>query len=119
MTLDLQPAHRQMLRAILAAHAPDAEAWAYGSRVDGGAHGGSDLDLVLRNPEHPEVPRKNLSRLRGAFSESHLPFQVDVSDWARLSEADRRKIESRHVVVWSPEPAAASASLQAYPNALQ
>lgn len=34
--------------ALLGQHVPQAEVWAYGSRVNGGAHEGSDLDLVLR-----------------------------------------------------------------------
>ncbi len=72
-----------MLKAVLAAHAPDAEVWAYGSRVSGGAHEGSDLDLVVRNPE---VWRRRLRicTLRDALTESDVPILVEVLDWARL-----------------------------------
>ena len=31
-------------------HLPGVEVWAHGSRVTGGRHGGSGLDLVLRGP---------------------------------------------------------------------
>jgi hypothetical protein len=34
---------------------------AYGSRVTGGAHDGSDLDLVLRNPADPAVALSSLA----------------------------------------------------------
>ncbi len=46
--LHLQPKHRE---ALLREHLPDVEVWAYGSRVNGRSHDGSDLDLVLCGPE--------------------------------------------------------------------
>jgi predicted nucleotidyltransferase len=49
----LSDRHLHTLQALLAQHAPGAEVWAYGSRVTGGAHEGSDLDLVLRHPGDP------------------------------------------------------------------
>ncbi|OLD23911.1 MAG: hypothetical protein AUJ04_09950 [Acidobacteria bacterium 13_1_40CM_3_55_6] len=70
--LNLKPAHLRLLLDVLTAHAPDAEVWAYGSRVNGGGHEGSDLDLVVRNPAHPDQPQKKLYRLRDALDESNL-----------------------------------------------
>jgi predicted nucleotidyltransferase len=89
------------------AHAPEAEIWAYGSRVGGPAHEGSDLDLVVRNLERLDEPQMNLHRLRDGLTESELPFLVEVLDWARLPEAFRREIERQHVVLLSPERAPA------------
>ena len=48
--LHLSPKHRAVLEALLREHMPGVEVWAYGSRVDGRSHDGSDLDLVLRGP---------------------------------------------------------------------
>ena len=45
--LDLQPRHRKQIEAMLREHLPGVEVWAYGSRVNGRGHGGSDLDVVL------------------------------------------------------------------------
>ena len=98
-TLDLSPAYLQMLVPIVRAHAPDAEVWAYGSRVTGRGHEGSDLDLVIRNPERLDAPQKNLHELRHALNESNLPFLVEVLDWARMPEEFRREIERNHVVL--------------------
>ena len=95
-----------MLLAIVAAHAPDAEVWAYGSRVAGHAHEGSDLDLVVRNPERLDAPQKHLHILRDALNESDLPVLVEVLDWARIPEGFRSEIERRHVVVAMPEQTA-------------
>jgi predicted nucleotidyltransferase len=38
-----------IIHGIFAIHLPDAEVLAYGSRVSGTAHDGSDLDLAVRN----------------------------------------------------------------------
>lgn len=75
-TLDLPHEWLEMVRRLLAAHLPDAEVFAYGSRVVGGSHKGSDLDLVVRNPADPDRPQPGLADLREAFSESNLPIEV-------------------------------------------
>ena len=102
-TLDLQSSYLRMLLDLLARHTPDAEVWAYGSRVTGDAHESSDLDLVVRNPGQLNQAQKNVSRLRDALIESNLPILVEVLDWARIPEPFRREIERRHVVVMSAE----------------
>jgi predicted nucleotidyltransferase len=97
--LNLNPDHLRLLLDVLRLHAPEAEVWAYGSRVNGGGHDSSDLDLVLRNPARLAQPQKQLGALRDALSESNLPMLVDVLDWARLPEDFRREIERQHVLV--------------------
>jgi predicted nucleotidyltransferase len=87
------------VRALLRRHVPRAEVWAYGSRVDGRAHPGSDLDLVVRDPEDLSRLQEGLDALKAAFSESNLPFLVDVLDWARIPDSFRREIERAHVVI--------------------
>jgi uncharacterized protein len=97
--LDLKPDHLRLLLDVLERHAPEAEVWAYGSRVNGGAHDGSDLDLVVRNPSGLDQPQKQPGLLRDALSESALPMLVDVLDWAWLPEDFRREIERQQVIV--------------------
>ena len=112
-TLNLQPAHRQMVLDLLAQYAPDAEVWAYGSRVNGTAHEGSDLDLVVRNPAHLGTPRPRLYLLRDALSESNLPILVDVLDWAQIPDEFHREIERQHVILATPVAASAVAEPRA------
>ncbi|HTA30255.1 MAG TPA: nucleotidyltransferase domain-containing protein [Candidatus Cybelea sp.] len=97
--LDFKPDHLRLLLHVLGLHAPEAEVWAFGSRVNGDGHEGSDLDLVLRNPARLTEPQKQLGALRDALSESNIPILVDVLDWARIPEHFRREIERHHVVV--------------------
>ena len=40
-----------------------------------------------------------LGDLCEAFSQSDLPFRVDIVDWASVSESFRKIIEEKHVVV--------------------
>ncbi|HEX3556487.1 MAG TPA: nucleotidyltransferase domain-containing protein [Thermoanaerobaculia bacterium] len=106
-TLDLPPDYLADVRHLLASHVPAAEVWAYGSRINGRAHEGSDLDLVVRNPEDLGRPQRDLWELREAFSESEIPILVEVFDWARIPEEFRREIARAHVVIWkgaNPSP---------------
>lgn len=91
-TIDLRPEWLETVRQLLAEYLPDAEVWAYGSRVNGTAHEGSDLDLVVRNPVDLSQPQPDMSALREAFSESNLPILVDLLDWARIPESFRQEI---------------------------
>jgi DNA polymerase sigma len=96
--LNVMPEDIAKVQTLLTIYAPDAEVWAYGSRVSGLGHAASDLDLVLRNPADLLQRQPHLEDVRAAFSESNLPFLVDVLDWARIPETFRQEI-SRHYVV--------------------
>ena len=98
-TLDLRPEWLETVRRLLALHLPQAEVWAYGSRVNGTAHEGSDLDLVVRNPTGLDIPSPDLAALWQAFAESDLPILVDVLDWPRMPESFRLEISRAGTVV--------------------
>ena len=97
--LHLLPRHRRLLEALLRRYLPDVEVWAYGSRVNGRSHDGSDLDLVLRGPDLKEIPIDQLVDFEEAVRESNIPFLVEARDWARLPKRFHREIE-RDCVVW-------------------
>ena len=100
--LRLETRHRQALEALLREHLPQVEVWAYGSRVNGRSHDGSDLDLVLRGPGLKEIPNDALAAFQAALRESTIPFIVEVRDWARLPERFHREIERAYVCLASP-----------------
>jgi uncharacterized protein len=107
--LELRPAWLARVRELIATHVPDCEVWAYGSRVTGGAHDTSDLDLVVRNPRNLEEPTPATSALREALRESDLPILTEVHDWARLPESFRAEIARGYVVIGSRPPARGTA----------
>ncbi len=47
---------KQALLRIFSTVSFPIEVWAYGSRVNGAAHEGSDLDLVIRGPNLAPIP---------------------------------------------------------------
>ena len=97
--LHLAPGHREMLEGLLREHLPDVEVWAYGSRVSGRSHDGSDLDLVLRAHGLLRIESTRLAGFREALRQSNLPFLVEARDWARLPPRFHREIEREHVVL--------------------
>ncbi len=97
--LDLPERHRSTLQTLLAKHVPQAQVWAYGSRVNGNAHEGSDLDLVLRNPVDLAQDVLGWFELKEALQASNLPMLVDVHLWSRLPQAFHANIEAAYVVV--------------------
>lgn len=102
LMLNLEPQHLAILLDLVDRYAPDAEVWAYGSRVAGGAHEASDLDLVLRNPVDLTQRQAHLLELKEAIAESDLPILVDVMDWARVPDTFQREMEKKHVVLVGP-----------------
>lgn len=90
--LALKPKHFAELLQILVENAPLAEVWAYGSRVNGNGHEGSDLDLVVKG----EI---DLPQLQEAFQNSLLPMLVDIHQWERLPASFHDNILANYVVL--------------------
>ncbi len=97
--LHLQARHREQLEELFREHLPEVEVWAYGSRVDGRSHDGSDLDLVLRGPGLEEIDLARLDDFRRALHDSTIPFLVEARDWARLPERFHREVEREYLVL--------------------
>ena len=99
--LDLPQRYRKQIEALLGKHLPEVEAWAYGSRVNGQSHPGSDLDLVLRSPTLEPVPRDKYVDFIEALERSNIPILVQAHDWARLPKSFHLEIERDYVVLFA------------------
>lgn len=95
--LAVEPRHWAMVQAILRQHIPGREVWAFGSRVNGQPKPFSDLDLAVLGEEPVSVAQ--LAQLTEAFSDSDLPWRVDVIDWATTSESFRALIAAQKLTV--------------------
>lgn len=95
--IDIPHDHLKTILAILSKYVPEHEVWAFGSRVNQKPKKYSDLDLVIKT----EAPLSAgvIAHLREAFSESNLPFKVDVVDWAKISKDFQKIIEEKFEVV--------------------
>jgi predicted nucleotidyltransferase len=100
---DLPDRHLQTLKGLLATHTPLAQVWAYGSRVTGHAHEGSDLDLVLRHPTDLFLEVEGVSQLKEALQNSNLPYLVDVHHWQQLPPAFHHNIETAYIEIQAPQ----------------
>lgn len=96
--LHLLPRYREQIGALVRRYLPGVDVWAYGSRVTGLSHEGSDLDLVLRGPGLAPIPSNSLQALREALQDSNIPILVEARDWARLPESFHQEIEREFVV---------------------
>lgn len=97
--LELPASYLKMVQDILRTHLPNAEVWAYGSRVNGDCYAASDLDLVVRQPDDLRRRQSNLPDVIEAFSESDLPIIVQLVDWASIPAEFHREIAANHVLV--------------------
>ncbi len=99
--IDVLPKDLEVVLEILDRFVPGMEVRAFGSRVTGNARRHSDLDLVIMTEQPLDVTV--LAGLNAAFSESSLPFTVDVLDWAALAENARGFIREGSTVIRKAE----------------
>lgn len=97
--LDLPDSYRRQIETLLRTHLPGVEAWAYGSRVNGRSHPGSDLDLALRSSTLEPIPDASLRKFTAALERSYIPILVQAHDGARLPESFHREIERKHIAL--------------------
>lgn len=91
--IDLDERYLSLIRELLVRHVAGYEVRIFGSRVRGTARKYSDIDLVILGKQ--AVPEHAMSELRDAFSESDLPYRVDVLDWHVISPEFRAAIEQQ------------------------
>jgi predicted nucleotidyltransferase len=87
----------ETVKRILKAHVPELEARAFGSRITMTSLPVSDLDLVLMS--HEPLPSLKMADIKEAFSESELPFKVDITDWASAGKNFRKIIAAQAVAL--------------------
>lgn len=87
-----------MLTDIFDSYCPQAEIWAYGSRVNGDFHDGSDLDLVVI-AFHSKTAR--IYELKELIRESNIPFLVDINEFNDLPKYFQDEIKRSYVVVYN------------------
>ncbi len=98
--LKLRPKDKSLICQLAEEHFSTPIAiWAYGSRVDGTAHDGSDLDLVIID----EVPLRweEFINFREALRHSNLPILLDLQIWSKIPPSFRQNIQAQHVVLYT------------------
>lgn len=96
-SIDIQPDHWDIVGSILHKYGSQYEVWAFGSWATWKAKKFSDLDLAIIT-DYPLSPEISVS-LKDEFSESDLPWKVDVVDWAVTTESFKEIIARDKVIL--------------------
>jgi len=95
---DLPRDHERLVLNVLRAHLPpNTRAWVFGSRATGRARRYSDLDLAIDAGRRLTLDES--ARLSEAFSDSDLPYRVDLIDWHGIHDRWRRAIAAQRLAL--------------------
>lgn len=78
------------------------EIWAFGSRVSGSGHEGSDLDIVIKSKTKSNW--KEIAKFKQLLQESDIPFLIDVLIWDLIPEGFKNNILEEYEVLVSLNP---------------
>ncbi len=98
--LNVKQRHLDMLYQIFNSYCPKAEIWAYGSRINGDSHSGSDLDLVVKNFNEEN---KYIYELKGLLSDSNIPFLIDLTEFDTLPDSFKKEIQKKYIKIFPVE----------------
>ncbi len=87
--------YNTIVNIIASQVAKNSKIYAFGSRVSGSARQYSDLDLLVY------ASASDIFKLKIAFEESSLGFNVDVIDANTISPAFYKEIENDLVLIYS------------------
>ena len=76
------------------------EVWAYGSRINGSAHEGSDLDLVIKAKNAKRLPSNIYNEFIKKIKDSNIPILVDIKDFYLLPITFQKNIENKYEVMY-------------------
>jgi predicted nucleotidyltransferase len=85
------------LTEIFRRFCPKSLVWAFGSRVDGSAHCGSDLDLAIVDYGQED---RDYIELQQALKDSNIPFLIDIFELEKLPESFQQEIRDSHRVLY-------------------
>jgi uncharacterized protein len=98
LLIDLPADHKRLVLNVLRANLPPStKAWVFGSRATGRARRYSDLDLTIDAGRR--LTLDETARLTEAFSDSDLPYRVDLLDWHDIDERWRQTIVAERVAL--------------------
>jgi len=91
--LQLETKHQKIIRNILSKY--PYHFYAYGSRVKGTARKFSDLDLCYQE----NIPDSLVFEIKDEFTESNLPFIVELVNWKRMRPTFQKMIKKDLVLI--------------------
>jgi uncharacterized protein len=100
--IDLSVDHRRLvLHIIREILPPSTNVWVFGSRATGAARRHSDLDLAIDAGRRLTIDE--IAGLTEAFSDSDLPYRVDIVDWRDIDDRWRQSVTAQRVALTEAE----------------
>lgn len=93
--LFIRPQDLALLQSLLQQYLPECTVWAYGSRVNGGCHEGSDLDLAVHQVQDLSAYWDCIE----AYRESRIPFLIDWHIFEKLPANFQDNIRKGYIVL--------------------
>lgn len=88
--MHIKEEHQKIILGIISHYFYKYDFFAFGSRVYGRhLHDFSDLDLLLKRKSietSEQESNYDICSLKDSFSESWLPFKVDLTDWESITD---------------------------------
>lgn len=91
LELHISRHERELVLQILDRVVPNLEVLVFGSRAGGQPNKFSDLDLAILCDK--PIGLSVMAELTEAFSESDLPYKVDIIDWSTTNDSFRKIIQ--------------------------
>jgi len=104
MNYGLKETTIQKIQAVLMGYPQIEKAILYGSRAKGNYKNGSDIDLTLCGG--PDLTLRVLYKVMDALDDLWLPYTIDLSIWAHISDAEVREHIQRVGLPFYVKPAA-------------
>ena len=96
--LSIKEEYLNELKDIFNNYCPNAEIWAYGSRIKNDCPSGSDLDLVVKNFNDGT---KNIIELRTLLNNSDIPFLIDINEFDKLPSYFQEEIKKEYIKLFN------------------
>lgn len=100
--MDITPEQERIVQQILKKNLfPGTRVWVFGSRASKAKKEFSDLDLAIESKQ--ALPISILASLEHDFTESDLPYKVDIVDLNNITEDFRNTIQAEMVLFCGQE----------------
>lgn len=98
--INLNQEYLETIVKIIRQYIPDQRVCLFGSRTKEIAKPFSDIDLVIMSEN--KISLSKMSELRDAFSESDLPYRVDVLDWSTTNQEFKQAVQKDMIEIYKP-----------------
>lgn len=95
--IDLLPEYLDEVKSILRKFVSGCEIRVFGSRVTAKATRYSDLDIAICSDQ--AIEQRHIWKLEEEFSDSDLPFRIDIIVWQNINARFQEKITECYEII--------------------